>query len=156
MKEATQKVIIKIKEVKKLKGLSNQDIVDICEENNDTISTSTVRRMLAKGSEYGPDFRQYSVNAVFRAVVGTKDIILTEEEEADLSAVEKETIAENAALRAVVELRDKTIAAMEDQIKTLQQEKAAIKDELDTAYIKLETTNYLFKLAMESIGKGSL
>ena len=89
MKEATKKVILRLKAVKEQKGLSCQDIVDICEANNESISPSTVRRICAKGSEDGPDFRTYSINAVFRAVVGTEDIELTAAEKAALTDVEK-------------------------------------------------------------------
>ena len=153
MKEALRKVIIRIKEVRELKGLSKQDVVDLCE---DSVSPSTVRRILANGSEDCSNFRAYSVNEVFRAVVGTEDIQLTEAEEADLTATEKEVIAENSALKAAVELRDKMIADLEDQVKNLQREKADIQSALDTANIRLETTNQLFKIAMESIGKATL
>lgn len=153
MKEATKKVILRLKAVKEQKGLSCQDIVLLCIANNDSVSESTIRRICAKGSEDGADFRQYSIDAVFRAVVGTDDIKLSPEEEADLSAVEKETIAENAALKALVELRDAMISNMEKQIADLIQEKASLQKELEVATIRLETTNYMFKVAMESLGK---
>lgn len=156
MKEATKKVILKIKEVKQLKGLSNQDILDLCESKGDSVSSSTVRRMMAKGSEDGPDFRQYSVNAVFRAVVGTDDIHLTAEEEADLSDVEKETIAENAALKAVIELRDTMIANLEEQIKKQNREISELQKELHDTATKLESTINVIRIAAESFGKGSL
>ena len=156
MVEATQKVIQRLKEVKVQKNLSCQDIVELCEAQNESVSLSSVRRIFAKGSEDGPDFRPYTLNAVFRAVVGTEDIKLTAAEEADLSTVEKETIAENAALRAVVELRDAMINNLEDKIKAMQQENEALRSELEVTQIRLETTTYMFKIAMESLGKSSL
>lgn len=156
MKEATKKVIQRLKEVRIQKGMTYQDIVDLCETHNESVSLSSVRRIFAKDSEDGPEFRPYTLNAVFRAVVGTEDIELTAAEEADLSAIEKETIAENAALKAVVELRDAMISNLESQIAALAQEKDALQKELEVTQIRLETTNYMFKIAMESLGKGSL
>lgn len=153
MKEATKKVILRLKAVKEQKGLSCQDIVLLCIANNDSVSESTIRRICAKGSEDGPDFRQYSIDAVFRAVVGTDDIQLSPVDEANLSDVEKEAIAENSALKAMVELRDAMISNMEKQIADLIQEKYALQKELEVATIRLETTNYMFKVAMESLGK---
>ena len=156
MKEATKKVILRLKAVKEQKKLSCQDIVDLCEANNDSVSLSTVRRICANGSEDGPDFRTYSINAVFRAVVGTEAIELTAAEEADLTDIAKEVYAENAALKAVVELRDATIADLQRQIESLTMEKSTLIDSLQIMQIKLDTTTDIIRLAVESFGKSSL
>ena len=153
MKEATKKVILRLKAVKEQKGLSCQDIFELCIANNDSVSESTIRRICAKGSEDGADFRQYSIDAVFRAVVGTDVVELTTAEEAALTDIEKEVYTENAALKAVVELRDATIADLQRQIETLAQEKAALESTINTMQIKLDTTTDIFRLAMESLGK---
>lgn len=155
MKEATRKVILRLKEVKEQKGLSCQDIVELCETNNESVSPSTVRRIFAKGSEDGPDFRTYSINAVFRAVVGTEEVELSAAEEAALTDTEKEVYTENLALKAVVELRDLTIADLQQQIDALTQEKAALETTISAMQIKLDTTTDIIRLAMESFGKGS-
>ena len=151
MKEATKKVILRLKAVKEQKGLSCQDIFELCIANNDSVSESTIRRICAKGSEDGADFRQYSIDAVFRAVVGTEDVELT----SSMSDTEREVLVENAALKAVIELRDATIADLQRQIDTLQHENDSARRDLEVATIRLETTNYMFKLAMESLGKSS-
>lgn len=151
MKEATRKVIQRLKEVKAQKDLSCMDIVDICDEHGESVSLSSVRRIFAKGSEDGPDFRPYTINAIFRAVIGTEDVELT----SAMSDTEREVLAENAALKAVIELRDATIADLQRQIDTLQHENDSARRDLEVATIRLETTNYMFKLAMESLGKSS-
>ena len=155
MVEATQKVIQRLKEVKVQKNLTCQDIVTLCEAQNEAVSLSSVRRIFAKDSEFGPDFRQYTLNAVFRAVVGTNDIELSPAEQADLSAAEQEIIAENSALKAVIQLRDATIDDLERQLIALNIANEELQKELEIATIRLETTNYMFKIAMESLGKSS-
>ena len=155
MKEATRKVILRLKEVKEQKKLSCQDVIELCYANGDSVSPSTVRRICAKGSEDGPDFRTYSIDAVFRAVIGTEEVELTAAEEAALTDTEKEVFTENAALKAVVEMRDITIADLQQQIDTLKQEKAALENAITAMQIKLETTSDIIRLAMESLGKGA-
>ena len=153
MHDATKKVITRLKEVRLQKGLSYQDIVDACEEQGDHVSMSSVRRIFAKDSENGSDFRTFTVDAIFRAVVGTEELELTAAEEAALTDTEKEIVTENAALKAVVELRDATIEELQRQIEALNEEKADLKSTINTMQIKLDTTADMFKLAMESIGK---
>ena len=155
MKDANRKVIFRLKEVREQKGLTYQDIVDACEAQGEAISLSTVRRIFAKGSEDGPDYRTYTINAIFHAVIGTEDLELTAAEEAALTDPAKEAIAENAALKAVVELRDATIEDLQHQIDTLKSEKADLEALVNTMQIKLETTTDMFRLAMESLGKSA-
>lgn len=154
MKEATRKVILRLKEARAQKNLTYQDIVDACEAQNEAVSLSTVRRIFAKGSEDGADYRTYTINAIFRAVVGTEDVELTEAEEAALSDTEKEIVTENATLKAVVEMRDATITELQQQIDILTQENNGLKAQLDVMQIRLTTTTDLFKLGMESLGRG--
>ncbi len=155
MTEATKKVILRLKEVKAQKDLSCQDIVDLCEAQNEAVSLSTVRRIFAKGSEDGPDYRTYTINAIFRAVIGTEDVELTDAEAAALTDVEKEVFSENAALKAIVELRDATIADLQRQIDTFKQENEDLQRIVSTMQVKLDTTTEIIRLAMESLGKGS-
>ena len=155
MKEATRRVIIKIKEIKEKKNLSCQDILEICENNNDSISPSTVRRICAKGSEDGPDFRPYSLNAVLRACVGAKEIKLTADEEATLTDTEKDLITENSALRAAFDLNEAMIEDLRKQIETLTAENNSLRRTIEDMQIRLDTTNGIISMAMESFGKGA-
>lgn len=154
MKEATKKVVLRLKEARDQKGMTYQAIVDACEAQNESVSLSTVRRIFAKGSEDGPDYRPYTINAIFRAVIGTDDLELTAAEEAELTDTAKEVVTENAALKAVVELRDATIAELQQQIEALTQEKKDLVAKLDVLEIRLATTTDLFKIGMESLGRG--
>lgn len=155
MKEATRRVILRLKEVKTRKNLTCQDIVDLCEGQNESVSLSTVRRLFAKGSEDGPDYRTYTVNAIFHAVIGTEDLELTAAEEAALTDTGKEAVAENAALKAVVEMKDAAIEDMQSQIDALKEEKAALESEVAAMRIKLDATIDMFRLAMESLGRST-
>ena len=47
----TKEIILKLKEVRKEKGLSYGDILDLMEENNDFVAKSTLSRVFAEGSE---------------------------------------------------------------------------------------------------------
>ncbi len=156
MKEANKKVISRLKEVRVQKGLTYQDIVDACESQNEAVSFSTVKRMFSKASDEGPDYRMATINAVFHAVIGTDDLELTAAEEAAMSDTEKEIVTENAALKAVVELRDATIEELQRQVDTITKEKIALENTISAMQIKLDTTTDMFRLAMESLGKSSV
>ena len=146
MREATKKVIRYLKEVKKQKELTCQAIVDACEAQGVSISLSTVSRIFSPNSEDGPDYRQYTINGIFNAIIGTDESKVTTGEEAS---------AENAALKAVVEMKDATIADLQRQIETLKAENAALEQTITTLQIRLETTTEIIQLAMESLGKGA-
>ena len=143
MKEATRKVIIKIKEIKEKKKLSCQDILEICENKNYSVSPSTVRRICAKGSEDGPDFRQYSIDAVFRAVVGTE------------SAAENSALVdtENSALKAFVDLKDATLEDLQRQLDAMKEENASLRRTIEELQIRLDTTTNIIRLAVETAKK---
>ena len=153
MKEANKKVILRLKEAKAQKNLSYQDIVDACEAQGEAVSLSTVKRIFAKDSEDGPDYRPYTINAIFHAVIGTEDLELSAAEEAALTDPAKEAIIENAALKAVIELRDATIEELQKKVESLEAEKASLENTVRIMQIKLDTTTDLFSLAMESLGK---
>lgn len=146
---------MRLKEVRNQKNLSYQDIVDACEAQGEAISLSTVRRIFAKGSEDGPDYRTYTINAIFHAVIGTEDLELTAAEEAALTDPAKEALTENAALKAMVEMKDATIEELQHQIDKLEEEKSVLETTVKTMQIKLETTTDMFRLAMESLGKSA-
>lgn len=152
MTEATRKVILRLKEVRMQKKMSYQDIVDACEAHGEAISMGSVRRIFAKGSEDGSDFRTYTVNAIFNAVIGTEEVELTAAEEASLNDTGKELAAENAALKAVVDLRDATILDLQDQIKIMTENMDELKSLLHDLQIRHDATVDLVRIAMQSFG----
>ena len=155
MTESKRKAILRLKEVKKQKDLSLQDIVELCEAQGEAVSWSTVRRIFARGSEDGSDFRAYTINAIFHAIVGTDEVQLSAAEEAELTDTAKEIVTENSALKAMVELNDKTISDLQKIVCEREEEILELKQKLDVLQVKLDNTTNLFQLAMESLGRGS-
>ena len=153
MQEATRKVILRLKEARAQKNLTYQDIVDACEAQNESVSLSTVRRIFSKGSEDGADYRPYTINALFRAVIGTEEIELTDAEEAAMTETEKEAVTENSALKAVVEMKDATIADLQQQIEALIAEKESLEQKVSVLQIRLETMTDIIRVSVEAIGK---
>lgn len=143
MQEATKKVILRLKEVRNQKRLTYQEIVDACEARNESVSLSTVRRVFGKDSEDGPDYRTYTINAIFRAVIGTE----TEVEEAAL------VDTENSALKAFVELKDATLDDLQHQIDALKEENETLRRTIEDMQIRLDTTNDVIRLAVETFRK---
>ena len=143
MKEATRKVILRLKEVREQKRLTYQEIVDACEAQNEAVSLSSVKRIFAKGSEDGPDYRPYTINAVFRAVIGTE----TEVEEAAL------VDTENSALKAFVELKDATLEDLQRQLDAMKEENASLRRTIEELQIRLDTTTNIIRLAVETAKK---
>ena len=156
MKDATKRAIIRLKEVKAQKGLSCQDIVELCDKNQKQVSPTTVRRFFSKGSEDGPDFRQYTISAIFHAMIGTEEVELSETEEASLSDAEKEVVAENAALKAVIELQERSIEELNATIDELTSRLVDAKAEKEAMQIRIDTLTDVIRLAVGSIGGQSV
>ena len=155
MRERTRKVILRLKEAREQKSLTYQEIVDICENNNESVSLSSVKRLFAKGSEDRSDYRRYTLEAIFHAVIGTEDIELTAAEEAAMTDAEKEVFTENSALKAMLEMERARIESMQQQIDELKREKENLEQAISLMQVRLDTTNDVIRLAMESFGKGS-
>ena len=153
MTEATRKAIIRLKEVKQQKNLSCQDIVDACEKLNESVSLSSVKRIFAPGSEDGHDYRLYTISAIFHAIIGTEEVELSEEEEAELTDIGKEIMAENAALKAVIELREKELKELKTVAEELNKRRIELEAERVTLQLKIDTITDMFRIAMESLGK---
>ena len=153
MTEATRKAILRLKQVKAQKNLSCQDIVDICEDQGESVSLSSVKRIFAPGSENGHDYRPFTINAIFHALIGTDDVELSEAEEAELTDTGKEIVAENSALKALVELHEKQIEQLNVVIETLNERRVQLEAEKAEMQIRIDTITDMFRLAMESLGK---
>lgn len=133
MNEAVRKAIIDIKLVKEQRGISCQQICDICEENGEYIGISTIRRIFLPGSEdKTTNHRPRTLNAILHAVLGT-----------DNNALSK---AESAALSAVAEMNEKVLSEKDDTIRSLTRD-------LEDTKLQLKTVTEMFRLAMESLGK---
>lgn len=111
MDKATKKLIAQLKTVKSEKKLSPQDIVDICQENGDFVSLSTVKRVFSPDSE-NMNFRyDVSIRPIARAILGLSEEFDPDEEETE------STQAEHDALRALVDLKNHLIEQLESGIR---------------------------------------
>ena len=136
MKEATRQAIIDLKRVKEQNDLTCQKIYDICEKNGESVGITTIRKIFAPGSEDKTNnFRPDTLNAILHALIGTGSDSLSK--------------AENDALKAVIEMNDKIISEKDETIQRLTRE-------LEDIRIRLDSVTDLFKLAMESLGRGSV
>ena len=111
MDKTTRKLIAQLKTVKSEKKLSPQDIVDICEENGEPVSLSTVKRVFSPDCE-SMNFRyDATIRPIAKAVLGLSDEFDPDEEEAE------STQAEHDALRALVDLKNHFIEQLESGIR---------------------------------------
>lgn len=135
MKETTRQAIIDLKRVKEQNNLTCQKIYDICDKNGEAVGITTIRKIFATGSEDKTNnFRPDTLNAILHAVIGTGSDSLSK--------------VENDALKAVIEMNDKVIAEKDETIKSLTRE-------LEDTRLRLDTTTEMFRIAMESLGRGS-
>ena len=88
-------------------------------------------------------------------MVSAKEIKLTAAEEATLSDTEKEIITENSALKAAFDLNDAVIEDLRRQIESLTEENNSMRRTIADMQIRLDTTNGIIRLAVESFGKGT-
>lgn len=71
--EKTQMLLDELREQKRVKGLSYQEIADITEKNGEAVSVSTVKRVFAHGADI-EEFRfQSSILPIARAVLDSVD-----------------------------------------------------------------------------------
>lgn len=135
MKTTTKQAIIDLKRVKEQNGLTCQKIYDICDKNGESVGMTTIRKLFAPGSEDKTnDFHPDTLNAILHAVIGPGSDSLSK--------------AENDALKAVIEMNDKVIAEKDAAIRALTRE-------LEDTRLRLDTTTEMFRIAMESLGRGS-
>ena len=133
MKETTKQAIIDLKRVKEQNNLTCQKIYDICDKNGEAVGMTTIRKIFAPGSEDKPnDFHPDTLNAILHAVIGPGSDSLSK--------------AETDALKAVIEMNDRTISEKDEMIKALTRE-------LEDTRLRLETATEMFRIAMEAIGK---
>lgn len=149
MTEATRKLVLRLKEARDKKHLSYRDIIETCEQNGDYISLGSVRRVFEPGSEDKTSgFRASTLEIIFKAVIGTEDLELTPDEEAGLNDLGMEIAAENAALKALVELRDAEIAELRKELGERAERERVLS-------LKLATTLEMFDRAIEAIGRST-
>lgn len=134
MKETTRQAIIDLKRVKEQNGITCQKIYEICDKNGEAVGITTIRKIFAPGSEDKTNnFRPDTLNAILHAVLGTSNDTLSK--------------AEDAALKAVIEMNDKLLSEKDETIRKLTRD-------LEDAKLRLEVMNDTIRIAMEALGRG--
>ena len=108
--ERTRELIIQLKQIRKERNLSLQDVLDLVIASGGYTSLSSVKRVFAEGSE-NQNFRyQETIRPIARGLLG-----VTEEtpENNDISANEID------ALKNVILLKDSMIHSLQNEIETL-------------------------------------
>ena len=77
----TKDIIIRLKEVRKEKGLSYSDILEMMEKNNDFVSKSTLSKLFADGSEDHPEKFRYenTLRPIANAILDMENIEETDD-----------------------------------------------------------------------------
>lgn len=116
MDRITKNLITQLKQVRLEKKLTPQEIVDMCHENGDYISVSTVKRILGPDSENQGFRYDTSIKPIARALLGLNedpDTLMSQQEEASPSELD--------ALRSLVDLKNHLIEQLESGIKDREQ-----------------------------------
>ena len=68
--EQIRELILKLKAIKEEQGLTNQEIFELVEKNNDSVSPSTISRMFKEGGENRSYNFRATVQPISKAVLG--------------------------------------------------------------------------------------
>lgn len=110
----TRDVIMKLKEVKKEKGLSLDRIMVLVEENNQYISKSTLSRVFAEGSEEKLFRYETTLRPIANALL-------------DIETIETDDDLDTQAYKSILKLKKDRIFELEDK---LEKEKCKYTDKL--------------------------
>ena len=121
----TKDVILKLKEVRKEKGLSLDKILVMIEKNGDFISKSTLSRVFKDGSEDNSFRYEETLRPIANALL-------------DINTIEEDDDPDTQAYKSILKLKMELIDENARQIAELKEEKGK------------EKTKYLEKLAKET------
>lgn len=102
----TKDIIIRLKEVRKEKGLSYSDILDLMEQNGDFVSKSTLSKLFADGSEDHPEKFRYenTLRPIANAILDMENIEETDDMDIQaLKAILKYKIARIKELETMLD-----------------------------------------------------
>lgn len=121
--ESTYQLILAMKKARIEKGITQQKIVDRCKKLGYDISLTTVKRVFNEGSE----FKRFNYNFTLRPIAR---VVL--DLDADISpaqAAKNDGPAAGELLRAVVEIKEETIADMKRGIQEREAELVRVRGE---------------------------
>lgn len=127
-------VIISLKTIKKERGLSVDDILEMVEANGEYLSKSTVARIFAEGSEDKANTFRYenSLRPIANALLDVDNI----EDEDDMNIL---------GFKTVLQYNEKELAKKDNKIAELEEELKSVKQHERDRYNKLldkETDNF--------------
>ena len=113
----TKDIIIRLKEVRKERGLSYGDILDLMEQNGDFVAKSTLSKLFADGSEEHPEKFRYenTLRPIANAIL-------------DMETIEETDDMDIQALKAILKYK---IARIKELETTLDHEKLKHHEKLD-------------------------
>ena len=113
----TKDIIIRLKEVRKERGLSYGDILDLMEQNGDFVAKSTLSKLFADGSEDHPEKFRYenTLRPIANAIL-------------DMETIEETDNMDIQALKAILKYKIERIKELET---TLDHEKLKYHEKLD-------------------------
>lgn len=103
----TREIILRLKEVRKEKGLSYADILDLMEKNNDFVSKSTISRVFSDGSEELSFRYEETIRPIAKALL-------------DIENIEADDDLDVQAMKSLLQYKIKRIEELEQQMEQLQ------------------------------------
>lgn len=113
----TRDIILRLKEVRRDKGLSYNDILDMMEQNGDYLAKSTLSRVFSKGSEDLSFRYEETIRPIAKALLGSEDELRAEGHKKSLKRLRKEKKRMNMEyLINQIELKDRRIDMLLDVV----------------------------------------
>ena len=103
----TKEIILKLKEVRKEKGYSYGDILELMERNGDFLSKSTISRVFSDGSEELSFRYEETIRPIAKALL-------------DIETIEETDDLDVQAMKSLLQYKIKRIEELEQQIEQLE------------------------------------
>ena len=129
----TKEIIMKLKDVRKEKGLSYSDILDLMEKNGDFVSRSTISRIFQDGSEDQSFRYEETIRPIAKAML-------------DIETIEDDDNIDVQAMKSLLQYKIKRIEELEQ---TIEQMEAAFDKERLKFHVKLEQEREQFVKSIE-------
>lgn len=115
MEQRIREVITRLKLVRQEKDMSLQEIVDLCAENGNYVSMSSVRRVFSTDSENMSFRYETTIQPIARVLLNLDDVDSTSEAVQSASEIG----AEISALKAVIAVKNQAMEGMNQTIEAL-------------------------------------
>ena len=130
---STKQIILKLKEVKEERNLSYEQIMEMCHENGDFLSKSSVARVFQDGSENRSFNYQTTIRPIAKALL-------------DMETIEESDTPEEQAMKIILKAKMDKILELEEQNRILKEQLA---DDKVKHHEKLEKERGTFYRSIE-------